>query len=269
MNLYHLIVWQCNINYALVLLPHVSKKLIRLSLLYTYNAQGPYLLRSAVPEGVLLALRSLSICLDSGNSSKPREGHRWREDENGCVSEADARKPSRKFDGNYIMSISKAAPNLEELELIGPSDDTLVSLLLFTVLQGRDTVSIQDSITASLSRFPKLQRLILSGGISNFDTPFFARSVNWADYVKSGNSGQSLPEKSYGKYAPESFNEAARDLANGCRTLTVVTMGNITGKLVIRDGLSARIIRECEGGLVKEVKRIRAWGNVIGREEEW
>ena len=30
-----------------------------------------------------------------------------------------------------------------------------------------------------------------------------------------------------------------------------------------------RIVRECEGGLVKEVKKIRAWGNIIGREDEW
>jgi len=41
------------------------------------------------------------------------------------------------------------------------------------------------------------------------------------------------------------------------------------GDLLIKYGLSARIIRECEGGVVKEVKRIRAWGNIIGREEEW
>ena len=44
------------------------------------------------------------------------------------MSEADARKPARKFDGNYITSLSKAAPNLEELELMGMSDDTLASL---------------------------------------------------------------------------------------------------------------------------------------------
>jgi hypothetical protein len=47
------------------------------------------------------------------------------------VSQADAKKPSRQFDRNYIMSISKAAPNLEELELMGTSDGTLVSLLSF------------------------------------------------------------------------------------------------------------------------------------------
>ena len=101
--------------------------LIRLSLLYTCNAQGPYLLRAVVPEGVLLALRSLSIHRDPRNSPI-LQGHLWREDENGGVSQADARRPSRQFDGNYIMSISKAAPNLEELELNGTSDDSLVSL---------------------------------------------------------------------------------------------------------------------------------------------
>ena len=126
---------------------------------------------------------------------------------------------------------------------------------------------MQDSITASLSRFPKLQRLTLSVGIRLYHEPFFARSVNWTDYAVFGFG--DLPEKDYGKYAPESFDEAARDLANGCRTLTVVTMGKFPGKLVIHDGLSAMIVRECEGGSVKEVKRIRAWGNIIGREEEW
>lgn len=137
LNASYLIVWQCNVDYALALLPGASKMLIRLSLLDTYNAQGPYLLRAVVPEGVLLALRSLSIHRDSGNSHgpKPREGHQWREDENGGVSQANAKKPSRQFDGNYIMSISKAASNLEELELMGTSDDTLVSLLLYVVLQ--------------------------------------------------------------------------------------------------------------------------------------
>jgi hypothetical protein len=269
LNVSYLILWQCNVGYALVLLPKVSKMLIRLSLLDTYNAQAPYLLRAAVPEGVLLALRSLSIHLDSGNSPIPQEGHRWREDENGVVSQADAKKPSRKFDGNYIMSISKAAPNLEELELMGTSDDTLVSPLLFVVTQGRDTVSMQDSITASLSRFSKLQCLTLSGPLISYISPFFPRSFRWTDYAYAIRPGQRPQSYHDENYHPESFSEAARDLANGCRTLTVVTMGNMAGDLLIICGLSARIVRECEGGSVKEVKRIRAWGNIIGREEEW
>jgi len=96
----------------------------------TYSAQGPYLLRAVVPDGILPALRNLSIRHDPWNIPELLEGRQWREDENGGVSQADAKKPSRQFDGNYIMSISKAAPNLEELELMGTSDDTLVSSLL-------------------------------------------------------------------------------------------------------------------------------------------
>ena len=138
----YLIVWQCDVDYALILLPLASKMLIRLSLFSTQNAQGPYLLRAAVPGGVLLLLRSLSIQSYAVNTSEALEGHRWREDEKGTVSQADAKKPSRKFDGNYIMSISKAAPNLEELELMGTSDDTIVSLSRRSLLiQGIVTVS--------------------------------------------------------------------------------------------------------------------------------
>jgi hypothetical protein len=108
---------QCNANNALVLLSHVSSTLIRLTLRATYNAQGPYLLRVVAQNGILPALRSLGIELYSGNSLKPREGHKWREDDNGNVWEADAKRPARLYDGNYILSLSKAAPNLEELEL--------------------------------------------------------------------------------------------------------------------------------------------------------
>jgi hypothetical protein len=127
---------------------------------------------------------------------------------------------------------------------------------------------MQDSITASLSRFPKLQRLTLSGAFNNIE-PFFAWSFNWEDY--SDFDVVNFSEESYEdhKYTPESFDEAARDLGNGCRTLTVVTMGNLAGALPIRNGLSARIIREFEGGLVKEVEWIQPWGNIIGREDEW
>ena len=60
-----------------------------------YNSQGPYLLRAAVPEGVLLALRSLSIHRDSGTNW-------WREDENGGMSQADANDRP----GNLMVIIS-------------------------------------------------------------------------------------------------------------------------------------------------------------------
>jgi hypothetical protein len=46
-------------------------------------------------------------------------------------------------------------------------------------------------------------------------------------------------------------------------------MGNAIGDFLIQDGLSMRIVRERPGGEVKELRRVRAWGNMIGREEEW
>jgi hypothetical protein len=54
---------------------------------------------------------------------------------------------------------------------------------------------MQDSICASLSRFPKLQCLTLSGGIDI--EPFFARSVSWTDYAEFGIGG--IPKKGYKK----------------------------------------------------------------------
>ena len=134
----------------------------------------------------------------------------------GGMSQADAKKLSRQFDGNYIMSISKAAPKLKELELMGTSDNTLVSLLLFVVIQGHYTVSMQDSITASLSQFSKLHCLTLSGPFNVFNKPFFAWSTNWTDYTEFEFFIDDVPKKRYGKYAPESFDEAAQDLVNGC-----------------------------------------------------
>ena len=125
----------------------------------------------------------------------------------------------------------------------------------------------QNSITASLSRFPKLHRFTFSSGVNNYFAPFFARSVNWAEHAQFGISG--LSKKNYGKYAPENFNRAARDLANGCRTLNVVTMSNVAGRFSIVQGMSVKIVRVCEGGSVKEMKKIRPWGNIIGKEEEW
>jgi hypothetical protein len=113
--------------------------LIRLNLLSTYGAHGPYLLRAVVPGGVLLGLRSLSIDLISARGGQ-QEGYLWGEEENGFGLKADARKRSRHFDGNYIMSISKGAPNLEELELSGTSDETLVSSLPFVHCLFRDVI---------------------------------------------------------------------------------------------------------------------------------
>ena len=111
-----------------MLLPHVAKRLKSLTLLATCNAQAPYLLRTIVPDGVLPMLRSLSIHLLSSSHAKYviREGNRWREDEEGRITEASKRKARRWFDGNYLTSVAKATPRLQELHLSGASSDTLV-----------------------------------------------------------------------------------------------------------------------------------------------
>jgi hypothetical protein len=127
------------------------------------------------------------------------------------------------------------------------------------------TNAIQESFTASLSRFLKPQRLILSGGDNVGNTAFFGSSHCWEDYGE--NSAD--PDRYHEKYTPKSFNEAAHDLADGCRTLNIVTMSDSFGELSINEGLSAKIVRECDGGAVKELRRIQPRGNIIGKEEEW
>ncbi|KAG6835358.1 hypothetical protein H0H93_002193 [Arthromyces matolae] len=231
------------------ILPYVAQSLVSLCLLDTYNAQASYLLRTVAPGGTLPALRSLGIHRrQSGNSPKPFEGHRWREDANGVVTEVPLKNAARRFDGNYLMSVARAAPDLEELELMGDSDDTI------------------DSITASLCRMRKLNRLTLSGPINGNNAPFFKSSCNWTEYA---DWDLTVSEDLFGRYGPSSSDQAMHDLADGCRTLETITFGNMIGDLLIKDGVSARIVRDTEGGSVKEVRKIRAWGNIIGREEEW
>ncbi|KAG6847934.1 hypothetical protein H0H93_004771, partial [Arthromyces matolae] len=196
------------------LLSHVSESLVSLYLLKTYNAQAPYLLRTVLRSGTLSALKSLGIHRHSDDIPTTYEGKGWREDENGTVTEAPFVDPNhiRRFDGNYIMSLAKAAPNLEELELVGDSDDTI------------------DSITSALCRFPKLSRLTLSGPIHY--QPFFQSFRKWREF-RDWYRPISLQQS----YAPASFEQAASDFARGCPTLENFTVGDeISGKLLINDG---------------------------------
>jgi hypothetical protein len=108
-------------------LPHVGHQLLSLDLLDTYNSQAVHLLRTGVPGGVLPSLRSMGIQLrPSSHEDRLEDGHRWREDEHGRSSVDNSGQSTRYFDGNYIMSVANAAPNLEELELMGPSEGRLV-----------------------------------------------------------------------------------------------------------------------------------------------
>ncbi|KAG6816864.1 hypothetical protein H0H93_007678 [Arthromyces matolae] len=236
---------------ARIILPHISESLVSLYLLDTYNAQAPYLLRTATKGGTLPALRSLGIQRDSGNSPKAYEGHRWREDERGAVTQAPVLKAAKRFDGNYLMSIAKAAPNIEELELVGDSDDTV------------------NSITSALSRLPKLTQLTLSATQVHRGS-FFESCHNWPEFLARWYHARMIPDdrlQGYA-YAPLSFDQAVYDLASGCSTLERVTFGYTFGTLLTMGGVSGRVIRG-EDGEVKEVQRVAAWANGIGKEEDW
>ncbi|KAG6835732.1 hypothetical protein H0H93_015264 [Arthromyces matolae] len=232
---------------ARILLPHLSRSLTSLCVLGTYNAQAPYLLRVVPKDGTLPALRSLGIQRFSGNSSKPYEGHCWREDESGAVTQVPFYKSARKFDGNYLMSIAKGAPNLEELELMGESNDTI------------------DSITSALGRLSKLTQLTLSGPTNMVNLPFFESCRNWVEYEKLEDPISADELQQYA-YAPASFDQAAYDLARGCPALERVTIGKRIGELLFSDGVSGRIVRD---GTNLKVQRIQAWGNDIGKELDW
>lgn len=112
--------------FAKAILPHVHSQLINLTLTDTVNAQALYLLRTITPTGTMAQLRSLGIQLESSrrlNESRI-EGSAWYEDAEGHTSD---RTPAmRYFDANYLATLSKAVPNLEELELIGHSDGSIV-----------------------------------------------------------------------------------------------------------------------------------------------
>lgn len=145
--------YQCTFVNAKDVLPHIGHQLTTLDLLETSNSQAVWLLRTGIAGGILPRLRSLGIQLRTSTHSKDKaeNGHGWREDEHGRPSQDSRKRFQRYFDSNYIMSIAKAAPNLEELDLMGPSYDQLVSNL-----SPRGEIGLQYSSdrTQSLPRCP-------------------------------------------------------------------------------------------------------------------
>lgn len=231
---------------ARILLPYVAKRLKSLTLFKTYNAQAPYLLRTVVPNGVLPSLRSLSIHLITSSHAKDviREGNRWREEE-GRVTEASKRNAGRWFDGNYLMSVAKATPHLRELHLSGTSRDTL------------------DNLTSALSWISKLEALVISGPTNIYHKPFFTSSAQWPQYFPCRDS-YSDPIL----YAPQSLEQAAYDLAQGCSKLQMICT---QGRLGYRDApgdLACQVVRH-DNGSVKDIYIRKNGGMIIGREDEW
>ncbi|KDR76878.1 hypothetical protein GALMADRAFT_225049 [Galerina marginata CBS 339.88] len=104
-------------------LAHILGQLTSLSIEKSINAQVPYLLRVVIPEG-LPRLKSLEIVQVSASFSHFSlfVGATWYEtaDASGIFHEgSDLEQAGRDFTGDYIYSITKGAPNLEELALHG------------------------------------------------------------------------------------------------------------------------------------------------------
>ncbi|KAF8904061.1 hypothetical protein CPB84DRAFT_1773292 [Gymnopilus junonius] len=129
------------------------------------------------------------------------------------------------------------------------------------------------SLITSLFMLPRLHRLIFSSPLTS--QPFFESSVIWKECARSfRNLGRTKDDFDTLQYAPRSFEECATDLANGCRTLDTITMcAHDVGDLLIKfhddKSVSARVEREFAGGPVRKVRKARAWGRTVGREEEW
>jgi hypothetical protein len=98
----------------------VSRQLITLDIHNSINAQATCALRTLSPGGVLPQLRSLGIHTRPSSSSFDLElpGSGWDEytsyDNKGHLS-----TKARFIDASYVLSVFNAAPNLEELEMIG------------------------------------------------------------------------------------------------------------------------------------------------------
>ncbi|KAF9469598.1 hypothetical protein BDZ94DRAFT_1303296 [Collybia nuda] len=175
------------------LLPLLKDQLINLTISSSINGQVPYLLRSVLPNG-LASLRSLGIYQGASNHSRKVnwEGSRWLEDEHGNISESSKRKAARPFDANYIMSLARGAPNLEELELIGESKPPI------------------EPIALALANFSNLKRLYIlatdNGGIDSFVSPecripLLIVARVFAEECRTLESVTAVPRDSWGMHS--------------------------------------------------------------------
>jgi hypothetical protein len=198
-------------------------------------------------------LRSLGIELRSSNcrGDVSLEGNRYCEDVHGRISETSKRNAERCFDANYMTILSRSAPNLEELELIGHSKATRVRRRHFSHLACFN--SIIQELLYSLQGFHQLRTLIISGAASG--TPeFFRSSVYWSHYAniisRRFNDAHNYP----GIYAPLSLQDAVSDLGNCCRTLEKIRFSSHVGQLFHSLDLTGTIVRDEIAGRVRGVR---------------
>lgn len=70
-------------------------------------------------------------------------------------------------------------------------------------------------------------------------------------------------------YSPESFEQAARDLAHGCSSLEMIRMHARMSSRDATTDLACRVVRDGESGTVKNIDMPKNGGMTIGREELW
>jgi hypothetical protein len=193
------------------------------------------------------------------------DGNRWREDEEGRITTVSRKKAERYFDGNYLMSLTKAAPHLEELELSGTFRDSLVSPQYTYDLASLMVIYIiKESLTHSLSRFYALKTFVVSGPVIGRYKPFFESSGHWPQYREL-----DILFDSPAPYAPLSLEQAARDLADGCDSLLTIAVRSRIGHRDPTTDFACQVIRDHDSSVVRDVIMRRTGGMVIGREEEW
>ena len=128
---------QCCFSEALSL-ANILHQLSTLSIIRSTNSQIPYLLRSVIPNG-LPNLKSLDIHQFPGYySAIPRfiEGVMWHEDENGVFHTGRPYFNGWNVTQNFMHSIARGAPGLQELGLHGNSlsPKDIVSLILLQIM---------------------------------------------------------------------------------------------------------------------------------------
>ncbi|KAG2011634.1 hypothetical protein CC2G_011727 [Coprinopsis cinerea AmutBmut pab1-1] len=110
---------ECNFHDAL-LLSDVLPQLQALHIHESYNSQVPYLLRAKTSSGILPNLKSLGIAQTPMPYKQAvlLKGAVWRESEDGQFHENDGKVKISSWQQDYLRSVARAAPNLEELAFL-------------------------------------------------------------------------------------------------------------------------------------------------------
>ncbi|KAF9477157.1 hypothetical protein BDN70DRAFT_922796 [Pholiota conissans] len=208
------------------LVPLLSQ-LTSLSFTQSYNCQVPYLLRSVLPNG-LPNLKSLEI-EQARWDDRDMEGIAWYETLDGKFHvEKRRKKIPRNFMDDYMHSILRGAPNLEELGLHGM---TLVSEHLI-------------SIAPTMAQFANLKR-------------FYCRG-----YAKKLRSGTDAPLHRH-PFILKDFLDGAEALGRACNHMERVT----SISAMYPPYISLLFIRNSEGEVV-EVRRSDHYGMEISAQED-